>query len=683
MKKFLLFFIPGFFCFHILLAATFTVTNTNDTGAGSLRDAITQSNLSSGNTINFNIPGAGPYIINVTFLLPSITSSVIIDGNTQPSATPGFPKIVIRGATWEGIKLDVGSNGSTVRGLAIYGNGGCGIQVFNSSNHIIEGNYIGTDPSGVLLGSGNNLHGIQVINGTNITIGGTTSAQRNVIVGAKNNDQSGISLETNSSATIIGNYIGVGSDGKTRIKNGLNGVMVQSGSRATIGGASATERNIISGNSNSGIYIVGAAANSTVISGNYIGTDFTGTNAVVNGDNGITVETTKGVTIGGGAAGAGNLVSGNNQSGISVRDGSDNAVISGNIVGLGINGTTIIANGQNGIHISSAKAVSILNNVVTGNLGSGISLVSKDNTVANGAANAIIKGNIIGLAADGNTLLPNGNDTWGNPVTGNKNAGIYTEYTTGITIGGPAPADANTISGNAQWGVELTNLSSNALVQGNFIGVNKTGTQRAGNNYDGVFAKNSSSQTIIQNVISGNNGRGIFLENNSGSSIIKNNLIGLNAAGSDTIGNKQSGIRIVDSDNTTVGGVNAADRNYISGNWNSGIEITSSNNLSIYGNYIGTDITAARKFGNYDSGISVFDNYSANDAGNQNIKIGGLLPGQGNIIANSSNKNNGGVYASTTNKNGSVGQGVFISDALSKFITVTGNNIYCKSIKIF
>ena len=70
-------------------AMTFTVINTNDSGAGSLRQAIMSANTNAGlDTINFNIPGAGVHTITIASDLPNITSPVIIDGYTQSGATP-------------------------------------------------------------------------------------------------------------------------------------------------------------------------------------------------------------------------------------------------------------------------------------------------------------------------------------------------------------------------------------------------------------------------------------------------------------------------------------------------------------------------------------------------------------------------------------------------------------------
>src|SRR6266478_509557 len=104
-----------------LYAATFTVTNTLDSGAGSLRQAILNSNAGAGtNTIAFNIPASGPYSIKPTTALPTITRPVVIDGTTQPGFT-GKPIIELNGSLASGTVhgLVISTGNSTVRGLVI------------------------------------------------------------------------------------------------------------------------------------------------------------------------------------------------------------------------------------------------------------------------------------------------------------------------------------------------------------------------------------------------------------------------------------------------------------------------------------------------------------------------------------------------------------------------------------
>ena len=80
-----------------LSAATFTVTSTADSGAGSLRQAILDANAMAGaDTIEFNIAGSGVHTIVPATDYPAFTQSVTIDGYTQPGSSantngPGLP----------------------------------------------------------------------------------------------------------------------------------------------------------------------------------------------------------------------------------------------------------------------------------------------------------------------------------------------------------------------------------------------------------------------------------------------------------------------------------------------------------------------------------------------------------------------------------------------------------------
>src|SRR5437016_6318317 len=162
-------------------AATFTVTNTNDSGLGSLRQAIIDSNSTAGqkDTIAFNIPGTGVRTIAPLSSLPLITDPVVIDGTTQPGFA-GTPIIDLNGASAGGtFGLILSSGSSTVRGLVINRFNGSAITLRGIDN-AVEGNFIGTDATGkVALSNGG--AGV-LINGPSSgnRIGGTTIGARNI-----------------------------------------------------------------------------------------------------------------------------------------------------------------------------------------------------------------------------------------------------------------------------------------------------------------------------------------------------------------------------------------------------------------------------------------------------------------------------------------------------------------------
>src|SRR5262249_49108643 len=127
--------------------ATFTVTNTNDAGAGSLRQAILDANASPGaDLITFNITG-GPTTITPATLLPEITDAVTIDGSTQPGFS-GAPIIEINGERANGEGLLITAGNSVVRGLVINRFKNSALRFANNGNNRVEGNFIGTDVTG-------------------------------------------------------------------------------------------------------------------------------------------------------------------------------------------------------------------------------------------------------------------------------------------------------------------------------------------------------------------------------------------------------------------------------------------------------------------------------------------------------------------------------------------------------
>ena len=334
-------------------AAGLVVTNTNDTGAGSLRQAILDANANGSavvDTITFNIPGGGLKTIAPASALPTITTPTLIDGYTQPGASAntldvGDNAVLLielngtnAGASANG--LSINASGSTIRGLVInrFKNSGfeSGIKV-SSPNVKIEGNFLGTNSSGTAaLGNG---YGI-MFNGaaTNCIVGGTNNAARNIISG---NKTYGVFFSdgANKDNTVQGNYIGTDSTGNIALGTQAEGIRVQNASKTTIGGTTTEARNVISGHTENGIGINGSDGN--IIQGNYIGVKADGVGALGNAFEGVSVGFGSGNTIGGTADGAGNVIAYNGFRGIVILDkfSTGNAILSNSIfsnVGQGI-----------------------------------------------------------------------------------------------------------------------------------------------------------------------------------------------------------------------------------------------------------------------------------------------------------------------------------------------------------
>lgn len=354
-------------CASPVLAGTFTVTNTNDSGAGSLRQAILDANANPGaDTIDFDIAGSGVHTISPLTVLPTITEQVTIDGYTQPGSSPNTNPPTMGLNTVLMIELS-GAQVGNVTGLTISAAAAnCVVQglVINSFQHdamelssggsVISGNFIGTDRAGTaaLANGSGGLGGVILVGGaSDNTVGGTTPAARNLISG---NIGNGVELGSGSGNTVQGNLIGTDLTGTIALGNTGRGVNT-TGTNTLIGGPMVDARNIISGN-NRGVDLFGGS-NHTV-QGNFIGTDVTGTVALSNPNLGLDFNSgVSGCLIGGLTAtpGAppGNLISGNNgNSGVILGQDTNGNLIQGNIIGADITGTQPLGNLPGGIQIN-------------------------------------------------------------------------------------------------------------------------------------------------------------------------------------------------------------------------------------------------------------------------------------------------------------------------------------------
>jgi parallel beta-helix repeat protein len=487
----------GLFVSSALTAATFTVTNTADSGAGSLRDAINQVNAGAGNdTIAFNIPGAGVHRIQPLTDLPAIVQpNTLVDGytqpgtsvNTDPLATNAVLLIEINGSnytvgdgitTGTGLALGSGSTGSTIRGLIFNEWLLRGIFITGSANSKVYGNFIGTNADGTAQLA--NRAGLISTNSAGVLVGSSSPADRNLFAGSFEFFVNGYMASVGGAGTTVkGNLFGLDRTGTYALGNSVTGIRIATG--VIVGGPNSADRNVISGSLGIGVYINGAS--NCTIQGNYIGTDVTG--------------------------------------------------------------TLPVGNGNAGILIVAANTVTSANNLIQGNLisanGTGIKLGSAYRNPSNTVNNTRVYGNLIGTDVTGQNAL------------GNERQGVWLMNGSNF-VGGALASQRNIISGNHENGINITDFGLGNFVQGNYIGLDITGTRAIGNGQNGV-------------------------------------LIGASAA-------------VQLANNNTIGGYNAGEGNVISGNRLDGVKVRSHvKGNQIVGNWIGTDYTGVNPVPNGAAGI--------------------------------------------------------------------------------
>jgi hypothetical protein len=576
-------------------AATYVVSNRNDSGAGSLRQAIMDANDNPGrDIITFNITGATPYNIILASGLPSVTEAAFIDGTTQPGHVDD-PLVGVTGLSAGNVNgFTLQANDCEVRALAINRFQGNGIQI-NGNSNVVAGCYIGTSLAGTAK-LPNGAAGITIVNGVGNRIGGTSTGDRNLLSG----NGTGLYIVglAASNNIVLGNFIGTDVTGATDLGNSQNGILL-SAPYNTIGGTTLAERNVISANGQSGVYLNDLGAFGNRVLGNYIGTRANGMAALQNAEDGITIFRARENFVGAAEAGAGNVISGNQKRGVFINGaGATGNRIEGNFIGTDATGRTDVGNSDTGIGILGASknfiggTNALARNIIAGNDKSGVSMDS--NSVAN-----VVRGNFIGLDATGTNALANGF------------SGVSVLAGTNNVIGGTTAGAGNVISGNTQNGIILAG-GTGTDVQGNLIGTDVTGRLGRGNLLSGVHiesAENSVGGEWARNVISGNGNSGVFIFGAAASNnVVAGNFIGTDITGTVRVGNGIAGVGITNAPRNLIGTTDPFGGNLISGNANSGIYLsgTGASGNRIRGNFVGTDVTGTIAVANTLGGIFLY-----------------------------------------------------------------------------
>ncbi len=581
------------------------VNTTDDVNDGScsdshcsLREAIIAANgMPEPAKIRFNIGGGGLQTIHPAAGLPTLVKPVTIDGTTQP----GFvnqPVIVLDGSLFlsniASDGLDIHGGSSTIKGLVIINFPGAGISIDLVGGNNITGCFIGVDASGLAAGP-NTGDGIWIQGGDGNTIGGNSTVERNLISG---NQGVGIRMASDNNL-VIQNFIGTDYTGAVGLPNSGHGIMI-SGNNNTIGGIAGLAGNVISGNLGDGVSITGVRnavqgnviglnipgetavgnhgngvtinaelnivggtqmnqrnvisanwmngvqvlASSVLVQGNYIGTDGSGSLALGNHLNGISVFGVGSIQIGGSDPFAKNIISGNQLAGVLVEAGSSGVSLFGNRIGTDATGMFDLGNVKAGIVLSGSDLVvgasfSGGRNLVSGNSGPGIAITP-------GSTAITIQNNLIGTDLSGAKAIGNGSGVEVGLGQGN----------TSVTIGGSSAGQGNVISGNTGYGLLLY---TGATVQGNMIGTDESGLYMVSNGGDGILIKgpgNTIGGMGASNTIAYNGQNGVSVISESGlataNSILANSIhdnggLGIAIAGQSVIPNDPLDLDIGDN----------------------------------------------------------------------------------------------------------------------------------------
>ena len=740
---------------------------------------------------------AGDYGVDVE---DGATTSNVIEGNyigLKPDGTPGGSNAV--GILTSGATLTV-IGGTTPAARNIISGNGAGVWLHGGDTTILEGNYIGTDPTGT-FGEGNAYYGVLAYyggGGTRALIGGLTATPGtgagNVISG---NGQNNIEIFQAALQGIEGNIIGLNASGTAAIGNAANGIYVWDTSGAfTIGGTATGAGNIIAGNMSAGIKLDGDSSENpgpvehATIEGNYVGTDITGTVAIGNGasGDGILIADSDSNTIGGTAAGAGNVISGNASDGVEMSGaGTSDSVVAGNLIGTDYSGTQAVPN-YAGVEIDSSATGNLIGtngdgigdalerNVLSGNLFAGVWITgagTDQNVVAgnyigtnvtatsalgngsapifdaygagigggvviqNGASNNLVgtsgqslddvgERNIIsgsrgdgvdvyGSGTSGNVIAGNfiGTNSAGTAALSNAYDGVYLAESVSTRVGvnafyGPENADqANVISANGEYGIELFDATA-SVVAGNLVGTDVSGQLAipnpygvvvgdSSNNLIGTSGQDGTGDAIERNVISGNVHAGIYIFTYASGTlpaptttgnVVAGNLIGTTASGTGPLGNGSNGVTVAGGANNWIGvnpeygDENADQRNVISGNASDGVELTGASTAgnTVAGNYIGTNAAGSAAVRN-NAGVEIDTGASGNligtngdgtnDAIERNIISGNSLVGVWITGAGTNNNIIAGDYVGT-NATGSTALPNGTSPAINGKVDLTG-----------
>ena len=405
--------------------------------------------------------------------------------------------------------------------------------------------------------------------------------------------------------------------------------------------------------------------------------------------NGITMDNATNITIGESGVTFSNYVSGNNASGIQVYNGSSDISIVNNVIGLGLDGTTPLANGFDGIVIVSIAGAATRDVTVGGsglNEGNVVSGNGYHGVHVRNASEVNVIGNYVGTDVSGEIAVMNNHN--GVSLTAPTSDILISKNVVSGNGGDPlltgTPFNGPIFSGIAGTATDLT-------IKGNIIGLDKDGTTPLGNVNYGMWLPNCTNVTIggpdlaDRNIVSDNGhgvvnprldqgqspenggGRGIYLDGGDNLKII-NNYVGTDINGSAGIGNYADGMSLSNSSNIIVGGAGDSS-NVFSGNLGSGVHLFENTNVRAEGNLFGTNASGTVVLPNSQDGLYLHNQTNTivtNNTLSGNGQTGLHISGGG---TNTVSSNQVGVASDGTTALGNVMGGIRISNSPSNTLT--------------
>ncbi|MBI3416627.1 MAG: right-handed parallel beta-helix repeat-containing protein [Verrucomicrobia bacterium] len=626
-------------------AATFTVVNANDSGAGSLRQAILDANKAADQeTIEFNIvsvrPGPRPVVkiptIKLLSPLPMIVQPVKIDGTTQ---VEGKVELDGSGAGAAASGLRVTAGDSQILGLVINGFAGHGVEFIGPrGNNTLGECFVGTDADGKLARP-NSGDGILITNSPANDVGRAArlvprpgfpslSGLTNLISG---NARNGVEIfgPGSSNNIVANNWIGLDAAGTTALGNGSDGVQIQSGALGnTIGGAASNAGNVISANGDYGVRMLSRGVTNVIT---FTSTDVPKILALPPREplptNGFVTQTTFSIL------------------NVSTDDPVIDVDVELNLNYQPVGGLSLSITGPTGTKVGLSDQSSFDDLFFGVNLGYGANFTG---TIFDDDTSALFPYYLAPYTgrfkpsgfyppdylSDFDLQVPQGE--WRFDI------GLLRNFIS-IPSGGTGLYDmiesqpATLVS----WSVLLTTVHGNE-VAGNFIGTDAAGRLALGNGLAGVVISDSSGNRVgastaaSRNVISGNRGNGgiLIIGSRSSANLVRGNFIGTDAGGTQPLGNASDGVRLAGGENNAIGGLASADGNVIAASGSAGLCLTAGAKQNrVQSNFIGTDATATRNLGNGTNGVHITGGASENLIGGIVYASSPVGPGYSYVVS--------------------------------------------------